>query len=342
MVRDPGEILVLVGSIYEAGADSARWVVFLRRLCEALRSDSSSLLIHDLHSRNATLSAHVGKTPAVSRGAQPRHHALGRVIVRAQGVTSVLTCLRSGRLRAYGKAERRLLDELLPHLARAVELHRKLCHAELQSELGIRALDYLAHGVVLVDDDGQIVLMNQLAKSIISQSDGLSVTDNTLIAGSREADRELKRLLREAGSNHTEFRFSGGGAMLAKRPSGRRPYSILVSPLKAHPFFVDRHSSAVAIFLSDPESEIEAPEQMLLRLYDLTPAESRLALVLLQGVNLSEAARRIGITRNTAHTQLQSIYAKTRVRRQSELMALLLRGISTIRQLPADSDGVLS
>lgn len=337
-IHDKEKLLVLIGSIYDAGADCAHWASFLHQLCEAVSSHSSTLLIHDLHSRRATLSVHVDSRKRSAGRDGPNEHTLGRVIVRKEGVTSVLTCLRPRSMRAYGKGEHRLVDLLVPHLARAVELHRRLCRAQLESELGVRALDYLAHGVVLVDDDGKVIIMNQLAKCILSQNDGLRILNNSLTAGKQETDAELQCLLKRAAGNDTEFRFAGGGALLVERPSRKRPFSILVSPLKAHPFFLDRHSAAAAVFISDPESQIEAPEQLLFRLYGLTPAESRLALMLMQGCNLSESARRIGIKRNTAHTQLQSIYAKTLVGRQSELIALLLRGISTIRQTPGDSD----
>ena len=52
-------------------------------------------------------------------------------------------------------------------------------------------------------------------------------------------------------------------------------------------------------------------------------AEARLAAVLGEGLSLVEAARRLGIAHNTAKVQLRSVFAKTGVHRQAQLVALL-------------------
>jgi pimeloyl-ACP methyl ester carboxylesterase/DNA-binding CsgD family transcriptional regulator len=55
----------------------------------------------------------------------------------------------------------------------------------------------------------------------------------------------------------------------------------------------------------------------------LTAAEGRLTAKLKQGLALNDAAAELGISAHTARTQLKSIFAKTGVRRQSELVGML-------------------
>jgi len=59
--------------------------------------------------------------------------------------------------------------------------------------------------------------------------------------------------------------------------------------------------------------------------YSLTPAERRLANCIATGASLRDSANQIGITYETARNQLKSIFAKTRTRRQAELVALRAR-----------------
>ena len=59
-------------------------------------------------------------------------------------------------------------------------------------------------------------------------------------------------------------------------------------------------------------------------LFALSPAEARLASRLADGAGLDEAAAILGISRNTARSQLQAIYGKTGVNRQGDLVRLLL------------------
>jgi DNA-binding CsgD family transcriptional regulator len=60
--------------------------------------------------------------------------------------------------------------------------------------------------------------------------------------------------------------------------------------------------------------------------------EARLASWLSQGKSVEEAAAAMGITVNTARAYLKRIYGKTGVRRQPELIRLLLLGLPRLRQ----------
>jgi DNA-binding CsgD family transcriptional regulator len=59
-------------------------------------------------------------------------------------------------------------------------------------------------------------------------------------------------------------------------------------------------------------------------LYGLTPAEARLADLLLEGCEVREAADRLRTTLETARFHLKRVLAKTGTRRQTELMRLML------------------
>lgn len=67
----------------------------------------------------------------------------------------------------------------------------------------------------------------------------------------------------------------------------------------------------------------------------LTPAESKLAQTLQDGISLKEAASRIGIAHNTARNQLQSLFTKLGSRRQAELMRNL-DALALLHQTIAD------
>ena len=58
-------------------------------------------------------------------------------------------------------------------------------------------------------------------------------------------------------------------------------------------------------------------------LFDLTPAEARLAAVIAGGHPPRDAALRLGVTEATARTTLKRILAKTGTRRQADLVGLL-------------------
>src|SRR5699024_1507946 len=63
--------------------------------------------------------------------------------------------------------------------------------------------------------------------------------------------------------------------------------------------------------------------------YELTPAESRVAIALSEGNQPLEVAHSLNISRTTVAFHLRNIYAKTGTNRQAELVALLLQPNST-------------
>jgi DNA-binding CsgD family transcriptional regulator len=106
--------------------------------------------------------------------------------------------------------------------------------------------------------------------------------------------------------------------------SGHLPISLTVAPLTetASPYLRGR---TVLVCATDLEAGVNVPEKRLREMFGLTPAETRLALTLLEGVTLREAAARFETSQHTTRTQLAGIFEKTGTNRQTDLVRLLMR-----------------
>ncbi len=81
----------------------------------------------------------------------------------------------------------------------------------------------------------------------------------------------------------------------------------------------------IAMQDDDARLELDLPRTEDLRgAYGLTPAEARLASLMLKPMSLQETARHLGISQETARTHLKALFAKTRTNRQAELMIRLM------------------
>jgi DNA-binding CsgD family transcriptional regulator len=60
-------------------------------------------------------------------------------------------------------------------------------------------------------------------------------------------------------------------------------------------------------------------------MFDLTPAEARITIALLEGGNLRSIARAQRVSVETIRSQLKSVFRKTNTSRQADLIALLMR-----------------
>lgn len=72
----------------------------------------------------------------------------------------------------------------------------------------------------------------------------------------------------------------------------------------------------------DPQAQVPSPH-ILNALFDLSPAEARLAATLAAGLSIQQAAVDSGITLNSARTYLVRVFRKTGTSQQSQLVALL-------------------
>jgi DNA-binding CsgD family transcriptional regulator len=87
----------------------------------------------------------------------------------------------------------------------------------------------------------------------------------------------------------------------------------------------DIFAGAFSVLVVTPLAAPQAPSEDLLNgLFDLTPAEARVAQAIVEGKTLEQLAATLCLSRETVRTQLKSVLAKTRVARQAELVGLLV------------------
>jgi len=81
---------------------------------------------------------------------------------------------------------------------------------------------------------------------------------------------------------------------------------------------------AAVVFINDLARSQQSNHAHLNTHYGLTPAESRVASLLADGHAPRTIAAMIGVSDNTVRSQIKTIFSKTGVCRQAELVRLLL------------------
>ena len=99
----------------------------------------------------------------------------GGTIVRNGSVTTNITAMRSRHAGPFGDEETALLELLMPHLRRALQLHRRLATMKAERSASLEALDHLAAGVILVKANAQVLFRYRAAQQIVDGKDGLTV-----------------------------------------------------------------------------------------------------------------------------------------------------------------------
>jgi DNA-binding CsgD family transcriptional regulator len=225
----------------------------------------------------------------------------------------------------FGGSEVKLLNAIASHVRRAVQLHGRIADLEHKQATNTEVLEHLTVGIALVDETLRVTYLNSMAQKIVNASDGLTVTGGELTAFLSAETVALSRLLGEATRATSSLDGSRSGAMTITRTTKGPPYRVTVIPVPSEgAFAVGRHHTSAIVFISETQLRQQATVDMFARIYSLSPAESRLLNVLLDGQPLKKAANFLCISVNTAHTQLANIFSKTGTHRQVELNNLVM------------------
>lgn len=236
---------------------------------------------------------------------------------------SVVSCSRSAAKGPFGADQIALLRLLLPHLQRAMRIHRRMAVLEANQRGSLDALDLMSVGIVLLSRRGRILYSNRLALQILAQSDGLLADRHGLVAASSSSGQKLRRAIATACDSQLEMSPSED-VLAVERPSGKRPFTIFVTPVSRRLFEREASGVVAAVFVADPEMIDSTPVELLMRWYGLSEKEAVVARHLMHGETLAQAAQSLEITHNTARTHLQRIFNKTATHHQGELIRLLM------------------
>jgi len=239
----------------------------------------------------------------------------------SRNIFEALSFYRGPREAPIDKEQFAILQTITPHLQSALAIRRRFMALECKVSDLETALDQLGTALVLLDEDAKPILVNRAARQIFDQRDGLYLYTARLSAESPTENGRLREIITKAILAGRGKGVEHGGATLISR-TGKRPLQVLAAPYLSQNSATPKGAVAV-VFISDPDQKPVLRSEILHELYGLTPAEARLAVLLLDGKSLAETADSIGVTHETVRSQIKSVLHKTETARQGELIRLL-------------------
>lgn len=259
---------------------------------------------------------------------QDVRYILGADLRTPSGVECRFRVCRNHASKQFSARDKAICALLLPHLKRAVELHSRLDTVEVERSIYANAINRMQIGTITLDENGAIIDMNSVADEILKQHNGLTIARGAIEATDAQENRTLQRLIRHAVLGHHGTAAAIVEAMPITRSFDKPRLGLLVRTVLLSDWSEDnKRQVAVTLFLRDPDRKPQGVQEIIRKLFDLTPAETSLALLLTNGLTLEEAAEESGISKNTARTHLRAIFSKTGVTRQATLVRILLGSV---------------
>jgi DNA-binding CsgD family transcriptional regulator len=212
------------------------------------------------------------------------------------------------------------LDTLRPHLARSalisarLQLERARAASETLAQIGLAALVF--------DERGKVLAANYLAEALADYirwrpQDRVSLKDS-------RADALFQQAIKTTSGPAPSCSFAIRGAKT------RAAMVAHIIPIRRASRDVFARSAGV-LLLTPVTLPNGPPVELVTSLFDLTPAEARVARRLSAGETLDDIAASAGVSRNTVRTHIRGVLEKTGCSRQAEVVALL-SGLSPLRQ----------
>jgi DNA-binding CsgD family transcriptional regulator len=246
---------------------------------------------------------------------------VGTAIPIPTGENVIFLMTRRTERGPFERAVVQKLDELRPHLARSalmsarLQLERARIAGETLALIGVPAL--------VLNEQGKVLAANHLIEAMTGYihwraQDRVSLKDGGADKLLREAIATLDRESGQAVRSFPVRDVDAETTMVAH---------ILPIRRTARDIFI----RCAAVLAMTPVTLPQAPPVELVQsLFDLTPAEARVARSLAAGETVEDIAAASGVARSTIRTHLRCVLEKTGCHRQAEVVALLT-GISPSR-----------
>jgi DNA-binding CsgD family transcriptional regulator len=256
-------------------------------------------------------------------------HHIGRVqFINTDSATASISLLRDEAAGCWSEGDIRVIDEIVPHLKRAMDIHAEFTRLRLKQDALIQGLDRLVIGLILYDQHAESVYVNPTAKEIVKSHPALALNEKGLFLYHAEDNRQLRQTILRTATIDSDDSWKQSVSIGITHPDVPAPLPLLVTPMHAHLLTtdVDYEGARVAVFISDPNMAQPISVDNLVSVYKLTPSEAQVAISIANGHSVESIAKKSNHSAHTIRSQLKSTFKKTGVSRQSELIKLLLTG----------------
>jgi DNA-binding CsgD family transcriptional regulator/PAS domain-containing protein len=246
------------------------------------------------------------------------------------GMLARLRFSRRANEARFKTKDRQLLTLLTPHLRQAIEIYAKLNRMTSERDVYAGAVNQLSVATMILDEQGRLLTTNAVGRALLDQGEGLSLRAGRLHIEGRDIDKELQQALATIIRAQLHGETSVVRALRVPRSAGRADLGLVIRPVPTSQWSEGQSSPSAAVFVSDPDLQESTSRQILGELFKLTPAEANLATLLARGLSLAQVTGAQNISQHTARAQLKSIFAKTGVSRQAELVRLVLKSVASL------------
>jgi DNA-binding CsgD family transcriptional regulator/PAS domain-containing protein len=218
---------------------------------------------------------------------------------------------------------------VLPHLRRALEIKDRLEVSRIRADALSKSLDNVTFGVIVLTAQGRVLESNAMADELLGAEDGCRRSRDGTLWLNEPAGKQLQYWILSG----TPPANNADGLLHVPRRIAS-PLSVVVTrlpPLSTSWTGHGHGDAAWMLLLFDPELRLSVSAEMIARDLGISAREAEVAALLMAGHELKAVAAILRISVHTARAHVKSIFARTGLRSQVELIRRVASGPAMIR-----------
>lgn len=244
---------------------------------------------------------------------QKLFYAMGGPVERTRSHMAVFGIQGGYESGYFAPEQQAFVTALSPHLLRAYRMQESIAAVRRDGMEFETVLHLLQQPVLVVDREARLFFANAAGAQLLRDATMLRLQGGRLRAAHRADVAALAAALDPAPQGAGDR-----GSLLLRRAGGAAPVLVRIMPLRRSNRA--EWSGRIALLVEIPP----APRRLetWAAAFRLSPAETRLWAALSAGRRLADIAAESGVSVNTLRVQLRSLFQKTGIHRQADLLRL--------------------
>lgn len=246
---------------------------------------------------------------------------IGDMIQEPSGHVIVFDIIRSAARGSFEQSDVDRLNALRPHLARAATMSSRLEFERINA--AVEALELTGLPAAVVGAGGKVLAANDLLQALVPQVT-IAAYDKVLF-GSADAQAKFEDALSRGKAG-----VSASCSFPLSQVNDRPPAIVHLVPVRGHARDIFSHAAFFLIATPVDRSRVPTAETIQ-GLFDLSPAEARVARSLSMGNDVGRTASDFSLSPETVRSHVKAILGKCGMSRQADFVAAIasIRPIGT-------------
>ncbi|MDA9984139.1 hypothetical protein N9E29_03445 [Porticoccaceae bacterium] len=235
-----------------------------------------------------------------------------------------LRVVRMGDEPKFSREDRARLATIIPLMKNALAIYSRMEIGGVSQEIYQQLLSSMGIACFILGANYEVMAKNYLAEMVLSNKDGLSMAGKKLRCVDKDDQLALTTICQNIRQNIAQGKSQQQpDKFTINRPQAGSTWGVLIRPVDSGDFMGAENNPELLLLLRDSNRRQLPTPSLLIDIFGVTLAEARLTLKLLEGLSLTAAAEALGVSRNTARTQLSSVFSKTDLNSQTQLVKLV-------------------